>query len=133
MSILSLTPWTATPRVEADRSEVTVIRTPQGGIQPQVELDSEGVLHLIYLKGDPSSSDIYYARKVPDAAGSGPIRVNTEPGSAIAIGSVRGPHLAIGKNGRVHVAWMGCAPRRTEASGAYALHSTERREGSLRT
>src|SRR5262249_21094513 len=32
---------------------------------------------------------------------------NSQPGSAIATGNIRGAHLAVGKNGRVHVAWMG--------------------------
>jgi hypothetical protein len=71
----------------------------------------KGHLLLIYLKGDPSSADIYYVRKPPGTGEfSRPIRVNSEPGSAIAIGSVRGPQLAIGRNGRVHVGWMGAHP-----------------------
>ena len=112
ISVVALTPWVATPWTEADRAGVTVIRTPQGGIQPQVAVDSKGALHLIYLKGDPGTGDIYYARKTPgEAEFSKPIRVNSEPGSAIAIGSVRGPQLAIGRNGRVHVAWIGAHPQ----------------------
>jgi hypothetical protein len=35
------------------------------------------------------------------------LRVNSQDGSAIAIGTIRGGQLAIGKNGRVHVAWNG--------------------------
>src|SRR5204863_2287972 len=38
---------------------------------------------------------------------SKPIRVNSQAGSAIAIGNIRGAHLALGRNGRTHVAWMG--------------------------
>ena len=38
-----------------------------------------------------------------------PVRVNSQMGSAIAIGTVRGPHLAVGRDGRVHVGWMGSA------------------------
>jgi hypothetical protein len=102
----------AAARTETRWPQVTVIRVPQGGLQPQGAVDSKGVLHLIYLKGDPGSADIYYARKPPGAAEfSQPIRVNSELGSAIAIGSVRGPQLAIGRNGRVHVAWMGAHPK----------------------
>lgn len=33
--------------------EITVMRAPDGGIQPQTALDSRGVLHMIYFKGDP--------------------------------------------------------------------------------
>src|SRR5208283_4624222 len=38
---------------------------------------------------------------------SEPIRVNSEPGSAIATGTIRGAQIALGKNNRVHVAWNG--------------------------
>src|SRR6266404_6244850 len=38
---------------------------------------------------------------------SSPIRVNLQPASAIATGTVRGAQLALGRNSRVHVAWMG--------------------------
>jgi hypothetical protein len=33
--------------------------------------------------------------------------VNSQPESAIAAGTIRGAQLAIGKAGRVHVAWNG--------------------------
>ena len=93
------------------RPEVTLMRTPGGGIQPQVAVDRKGMLHLIYFSGDPSAGDIYYVRKAPGAPEfSKPIRVNSVPGSAIAVGSVRGPHLAVGTDGRLHVAWMGAHP-----------------------
>src|SRR5262249_32405212 len=36
-----------------------------------------------------------------------PLRVNSRPGSVIAMGNIRGAQLALGKAGRVHVAWMG--------------------------
>jgi hypothetical protein len=40
--------------------------------------------------------------------GSSPIRsVNGQEGSAIATGTIRGGHIALGKNGRVHVGWNG--------------------------
>lgn len=95
--------------------DVALIRVPDGGIQPQAAVDSAGVLHLIYLKGDPGSADIYYVYKAPGAAEfSRPLRVNSKPGSAMAVGSVRGPQLAIGRNGRVHVAWMGAHPQGPE-------------------
>lgn len=84
------------------------MRTPGGGIQPQVAMDRKGVLRLICFSGDPSAGDIYYVRKAPgEPEFSKPVRVNSVPGSAIAVGSVRGPQLALGKGGRVHVAWMG--------------------------
>jgi len=38
---------------------------------------------------------------------SRPIRVNSEPRSAVAIGTVRGPQIALGRNARAYVVWFG--------------------------
>ena len=88
-------------------AEVRVSRTPSDGIQPQLVSDGEA-LHLIYFKGSEAHGDVFYARS--DQGGStfsGPVRVNQTDDSAIAIGNIRGAHLALGKDGRAHVAWMG--------------------------
>src|SRR5262245_50330899 len=85
---------------------VSVVRLPNTGVQPQAAADSRGNVHVIYLVGEPGAADIEYAR-LTDTGFSKPIRVNSTPGSAVAIGSVRGPHLAIGRADRVHVAWNG--------------------------
>jgi hypothetical protein len=71
-------------------------------------VDAKGVLHLIYFKGEPSAGDLFYLRREPaqDQFGKA-IRVNSQPGSAIAVGTIRGGQLAVGKDGRVHVAWNG--------------------------
>ena len=88
--------------------KVTVVRVPAGGIQPQVAVDENGAVHMIYYQGDPQNGDLYYVRSRDGGATfSTPLRVNSSPGSAIAVGNIRGGHLAIGKNGRVHVAWNG--------------------------
>jgi hypothetical protein len=87
---------------------VIVMRVPDGGVQPQVGVDEKGVVHLIYLHGDPQRSDVFYiSSKDGGQSFSWPLRVNSQPGSAIAMGTVRGAHLAIGRGGSVHVAWMG--------------------------
>ena len=96
-------------------TDITVKRVPDGGIQPQAVADPRGVLHLIYFKGDPAGGDIFYTFS-KDAGGrfSPPITVNSQSGSAIAMGNIRGAHIALGAKGRVHVAWMGsntAAPR----------------------
>ena len=108
VSILSLASSLGTRRTHAALAEVKLVRTPGGGIQPQAVVDAKGVLHLIYFYAEPSGGDIYYVRQAANAAQfSKPLRVNSAPGSVIAVGSVRGAHLAVGKGGRVHVAWMG--------------------------
>src|SRR5262249_47397208 len=83
------------------------VRVPNHGIQPQVAVDAKGGVHLLYFKGEPGGGDIFYARSEDGVHFKHPIRVNSQPGSAIATGNIRGAHLALGKNGRAHVAWNG--------------------------
>ncbi len=85
---------------------VTVARVPSGGIQPQI-IAKNGIYHLAYLKGDPKANDVFYARSTDGQNWSAPLRVNSQPGSAIAMGTIRGAHLSVGRNGRVFVAWNG--------------------------
>jgi hypothetical protein len=80
---------------------------PGTGVQPQVAVSADGAVHMVYLTGDPSRSDVYYARRSPSGDWSSPVRVNSANGSAIAMGTVRGAHVALGRTGRVHVAWNG--------------------------
>ncbi|HEV2209489.1 MAG TPA: hypothetical protein VG167_11975 [Verrucomicrobiae bacterium] len=95
----------------AGAGRVTLLRTPDHGIQPQAAVDNQGVVHLIYFKGEASGGDIFYVRKRPgEQVFSQPIQVNTRPRTAIAVGTIRGAQLALGRNGRVHVAWNGPAP-----------------------
>jgi len=87
---------------------VKLLRLPNNGLQPQAVMDERGVLHLIYFTGEPGGGDIYYVRR--DAGRTElttPLRVNSEPNTAVAAGTIRGAHLAIGKNGRIHIAWNG--------------------------
>jgi hypothetical protein len=43
--------------------------------------------------------------------------VNGQPGSAIALGTIRGAQLALGRNGRVHVCWNGSRAESMAANG----------------
>jgi hypothetical protein len=88
--------------------KVKLLRTPNGGLQPQAALDERGILHLVYFTGEPQGGDLYYVRRdAGKAEFTSPMRINSEPSSAVAVGTIRGAHLAVGKNGRVHVAWNG--------------------------
>jgi len=89
------------------RTAVTLLRTPDGGIQPQAAVDGKGRAHLIYFKGDPKSGELLYTRVDEGDKFAPPISVNGEGKGAMALGNIRGAQLAIGKNGRAHVAWMG--------------------------
>lgn len=44
-------------------TRVKLLRTPEGGIQPQVIRDSRGVVHLIYYRGEAAQGDIFYVRQ----------------------------------------------------------------------
>jgi hypothetical protein len=102
----------------APAARVTALRVPGKGIQPQVEVDGKGTVHLIYYGGDSSAGDIFYVRSENGGEKfSDPIRVNSVPGSAIAIGNIRGAHLALGKNGRAHVAWNGSGKAEPKGPG----------------
>ena len=91
---------------EDTRSRVRLHRVPTG-IQLQVALDDGGTLHLVYYTGDAHRGDVFYARSGDRGASfSAPVPVN-RGSSAIAAGTIRGAQLALGRAGRVHVAWNG--------------------------
>ena len=107
--VITVGGWPAV--AEPARQTVTLLRTPNGGIQPQALVDASGTTHLIYFQGDPRGGDVCYVRHESGEPEFGkPIRVNSRDGSVMAVGTIRGAQLAIGKNGRVHVAWNGPAP-----------------------
>jgi hypothetical protein len=102
---VSLAGLQATP--PPDR-RVEIVTTPNGGIQPQAVIDASGTIHLLYFKGEPGGGDLFYVRrKARDAEFSAPLRVNSDAGTAIAAGSVRGGQIALGRNGWIHVGWNG--------------------------
>jgi RNA polymerase sigma factor (sigma-70 family) len=105
---------------------VSLLRVPDKGIQPQVVVDAKGVVHMIYFRGRPGGGDVFYVRSDDGGAHfSAPLQVNSQADSVIAIGTIRGAHLALGKNGRVHVAWMGSDKAEPKAPhhGAPMLYS----------
>jgi hypothetical protein len=92
---------------------VDLMRAPDGGIQPQAAIDANGTIHLIYFKGEPTGGDLFYTKlELGRHTFAPPVRVNSQHGSAIAIGTIRGAQLALGRDGRVHVAWNGSGKAR---------------------
>ncbi len=88
--------------------EVVVSETPFGGIQPVARVDSTGTLHLVYFKGEEGNGNLFHTQRPKGFREfSKPVRVNTRGDAAIAIGTIRGAHLALGRKGHIHVAWMG--------------------------
>ena len=96
---------------------VELKRVPDGGIQPQVAVDRNGTVHLVYFQGDPFEGDLFYARSNDGENFSPPIRVNSVPGSAVAIGNIRGARITSGRNGNVFVVWNGSSKLGNPALG----------------
>ncbi len=106
-------------------AEVEVRRLPDGAMQPFAVTEDSGTVHLVWLQGEPKSCDVLYQR-LPGGRtdGTAPMRVNHHPGSAIAIGTIRGAQVAVGRNGRVHVVWNGSSNAEPKpAEGTPLLYS----------
>lgn len=87
---------------------VQVERLPAGGVQPQARVAADGTVHVVWFSGAPAAGNLLYARRGPtDSALSAPLRVNSQDGAAVAMGSIRGVQIALGRGDRVHVAWNG--------------------------
>jgi len=98
----------AAESTDGSGGRVHLLRTPEGGLQPQATVEDSGILHLVYYSGEAHQGNLHYARSVDGGASfSSAIRVNSQPGSAIATGTIRGAQIAIGGAGRVHIAWNG--------------------------
>src|SRR5580700_6922877 len=92
------------------REQIRIGRVPEGGLQPQAAIDERGTLHLVYYRGEPQQGDLFYAKSTDGGMTfTSAISVNSQPRSAIATGTIRGAQLALGKSGRIHVAWNGSA------------------------
>lgn len=83
---------------------------PEKGVQPKLKVGPDGTLHAVYLTGDERASNVRYVRRAPKQPGwSAPEPVNSRPGTALAVGTIRGADLALGPTGSVHVVWFGSA------------------------
>lgn len=86
----------------AATQKVRIMTTPGDGAVPDAEIDQNGMIHLAYVVGE----DVFYATSANSGSSfSKSIRVNEEPKTAHPANMFRGPDLAIGKAGRVHVIW----------------------------
>lgn len=110
--------------VSAAAAEVRVERVPENGVQPQMAQGADGTVHLVYLKGEPRGCDVRYSTRKPgEKDWSKPVTVNSARASAIAMGTIRGAQLALGKDNMVHVVWNGPGSKSVPAPLNYA-HST---------
>jgi hypothetical protein len=118
---LPVSPVFSAPPASRDARGVELVRVPDDGIQPQAAVESTGTLHLIYYKGAAGGGDVFYVhRGSQDGSWSTPLRVNSQPESAVAAGTIRGAQLALGKGNRVHVAWNGSKDAEPRGTGKYS-------------
>src|SRR5260370_7199659 len=83
---------------------VQIRRLPESAIQPQLALDDQGTLHLVYYTGDAHKGDLDYVRSADFGKSfSNALRVNSQPGSAVAAATIPPPPLAAGTPGPVHI------------------------------
>ena len=80
---------------------------PESGLQPEVAVARDGTVHLVYLHGEPKAAEVRYTYRKPGEAWHPGQMVNSPKSSAIALGTIRGPQLAVGGMGTVHVIWNG--------------------------
>lgn len=105
-------------------AQTTRWRLPAGAIQPQAATDSQGGVHIIYFQGEDAGGNLFYIHIPPDQTQpSNPIRVNSIPESAGAIGTIRAAHIAIGKGNSVHVVWNGFGKKATGEPDVYQAYT----------
>src|SRR5579863_10546620 len=76
---------------ETAQERVRLARVPADGLQPQAVMDDAGTLHLVYFTGDPHQGDLFYVKSTDEGATfSRALPVNSQGGSAIAMGTIRG-------------------------------------------
>jgi hypothetical protein len=86
------------------KNSVSVVSTPNSGEVPDAEVDSKGVIHVAFVKGE----NAFYSKST-DAGRtfSNPVRINAEENTVHPPNMFRGPDLALGKGDRVHVILYG--------------------------
>jgi hypothetical protein len=81
---------------------VTVLRTPSSSLVPQAVVDGNGALHIVY----GLNHNAYYIRSTNNgAAFTAPVKVNSSGTVETEMGE-RGPKLAVGRDGVIHVVWV---------------------------
>lgn len=100
--------------------KIAWIRLPVGAMQPELASDRAGHLHAIWLSGPAGGSEVNYADLgVEGRLSPPPLPVNSQAGSAIAMGTIRGARLALSARGTIHVIWNGsgtASPRPAKSS-----------------
>ncbi len=96
-------------------SLVSVERVPGNGVVADIAVGAGNTVHLVTVEGPAEGGDVIYRHRASnEQAWSAPLRVNATSGAALAIGTIRGPHIAEGRRGLVHVLWNGSSKVTTD-------------------
>ena len=129
-SFLSIAALWLLPAVFCQAATVQSISLPAGAMAPDARVDSSGAIHVAYVAGE----NVFYIKSSDNGKSfTSPVRVNSEPDSSHA-GMFRGPELAIGKNGRVHIIWYGNGYQRKlpkDDWGVFYSHSDSDKGGFI--
>jgi len=83
-------------------TEVRIVKAPADCIAPDVAMDTNGVLHMVYGLNDTA----YYIRSTNNGRSfTSPVKVNSSGTVGITMGE-RGPKVSIGLSNSIHVVWM---------------------------
>jgi len=96
------------PQAPARDGRVRLVRVPDGGIQPQALVDSNGDVELLFFRGKPGGGSLFVAKSSDGARNFSAARpVNGATSCAIATGTVRSARFVLGRGDSLHVVWMG--------------------------
>jgi hypothetical protein len=86
----------------ATKPTVNIVHAPAQCLVPDVAVDAEGVLHVVY----GLDHGAYYVRSADNGTTfTAPVKVNSTGLVETKMGE-RGPKLAVGSDGTLHVVWM---------------------------
>ena len=87
---------------EAVKPSVNVVQAPTNCLVPEVVMDTKGVLHMVY----GLEHHAFYVRSTDNGRTfTVPVKVNSTGTVETKMGE-RGPKLAVGNDGNIHVVWM---------------------------
>ena len=90
---------------------VETLRIPEGGRLPRAVVDTGGTVHLVYVGDGTTSANLFHVTRAAGAPGwSEPQRINTRELSVSGVGPIDGAQLALGRDDRLHIAWVQTEP-----------------------
>jgi len=89
----------------ASCAEVKTIRLPRGAEVPDVAVDARRILHVAYGRGAPGNG-FYIQSADLGKTFTRTVQLNRRD-NTVTTGGERGPKLALGKDGVIHVVWLG--------------------------